>query len=85
MLLQVPFELLVRRQIARLLEPSLQCARFIYDELVKISRRCETLELERFPYLQRRIEEVVTSFLQEGLAPAETMISHLIEMEVIYS
>jgi hypothetical protein len=36
-LLQVPFELLVRRQIARLLEPSLQCARFIYDELVKVS------------------------------------------------
>lgn len=33
---QVPFELLVRRQIARLLEPSLQCARFIYDELVKV-------------------------------------------------
>ncbi len=52
---------------------------------LQISRRCETLELERFPYLQRRIEEVVTSFLQEGLAPAETMISHLIEMEVIYS
>ena len=36
MFLQVPFELLVRRQIARLLEPSLQCARFIYDELVKV-------------------------------------------------
>lgn len=26
----------MRRQIARLLEPSLQCARFIYDELVKV-------------------------------------------------
>lgn len=34
--LQVPFEVLVRRQIARLLDPSLQCARFIYDELVKV-------------------------------------------------
>lgn len=34
---QVPFEVLVRRQIARLLEPSLQCARFIYDELVKVT------------------------------------------------
>ncbi len=29
------FEVLVRRQIARLLDPSLQCARFIHDELVK--------------------------------------------------
>ena len=28
--------MLVRRQIARLLEPSLQCARFVYEELVKV-------------------------------------------------
>jgi len=81
---EVPFELLVRRQIARLLEPSLQCARFIYDELVKISHRCETYELQRFPQLRRRIEEVVASFLREGLNPAETMIGHLIEMEMDY-
>jgi len=33
---QVPFEVLVRRQISRLLDPSLQCARFIYDELIKV-------------------------------------------------
>ncbi|KAG4381008.1 hypothetical protein GLYMA_15G058700v4 [Glycine max] len=33
---EVPFEVLVRRQISRLLDPSLQCARFIYDELIKM-------------------------------------------------
>ncbi|KAG0554580.1 hypothetical protein KC19_12G102200 [Ceratodon purpureus] len=81
---EVPFEVLVRRQIARLLEPSLQCARFIYDELVKISHRCESYELQRFPVLRRRIEEVVANFLRDGLAPAETMIGHLIEMEMDY-
>ncbi|BBN03544.1 dynamin 1-like protein [Marchantia polymorpha subsp. ruderalis] len=81
---EVPFEVLVRRQIARLLEPSLQCARFIYDELVKISHRSESYELQRFPVLRRRIEEVVANFLREGLAPAETMIGHLIEMEMDY-
>eukprot|EP00246_Nothoceros_aenigmaticus_P012241 TRINITY_DN3698_c0_g2_i3.p1 TRINITY_DN3698_c0_g2~~TRINITY_DN3698_c0_g2_i3.p1 ORF type:complete len:767 (-),score=166.49 TRINITY_DN3698_c0_g2_i3:167-2467(-) len=81
---EVPFEVLVRRQIARLLEPSLQCARFIYDELVKISHHSETYELQRFPVLRRRIEEVVANFLREGLAPAETMIGHLIEMEMDY-
>ncbi|BBG97962.1 dynamin-related protein 3A [Prunus dulcis] len=32
---EVPFEFLVRRQIARLLDPSLQCLRFVYDELIK--------------------------------------------------
>ncbi|KAJ7516642.1 hypothetical protein O6H91_22G065700 [Diphasiastrum complanatum] len=81
---EVPFEVLVRRQIARLLDPSLQCARFIYDELVKISHRCETYELQRFPVLRRRIEEVVAGFLREGLSPSETMIGHLIEMEMDY-
>lgn len=50
--------------------------------ILQISHRCETHELQRFPQLRRRIEEVVASFLREGLSPAETMIGHLIEMEV---
>jgi len=45
---EVPFELLVRRQIARLLEPSLQCARFIYDELVKVMLKLEPLCIPTF-------------------------------------
>lgn len=81
---EVPFEVLVRRQITRLLDPSLQCARFIYDELVKIAHQCETIELQRFPVLLRRLEEVVGTFLREGLAPAEIMIDHLISMETDY-
>lgn len=80
--IQVPFEVLIRRQIARLLDPSLQCARFVYDELVKISHGCEGYEVQRFPVLRRRIEETVSVFLRDGLAPAETMIAHLINMEV---
>ncbi|KAJ7554792.1 hypothetical protein O6H91_05G009400 [Diphasiastrum complanatum] len=81
---EVPFEVLIRRQIGRLLEPSLQCARFVFDELVKISNQCVSSEMQRFPILRRRIEEVVAIFLCEGLAPAETMITHLIEMEMDY-
>ncbi|KAL6347760.1 hypothetical protein AAG906_026289 [Vitis piasezkii] len=80
----VPFEVLVRRQIARLLDPSLQCARFIYDELVKISHRCLVSELQRFPILRKRMDEVMGNFLREGLEPSETMIGHIIEMEMDY-
>ncbi|CAI7818589.1 unnamed protein product, partial [Closterium sp. NIES-54] len=80
----VPFEVLVRRQISRLLDPSLQCARFVYDELVKIAHRCESYQLARFPVLRRKVEETVGSFLREGLTPAETMIRHLIDMEMDY-
>ncbi|KAK1264101.1 Dynamin-related protein 3A [Acorus gramineus] len=81
---EVPFEVLVRRQIARLLDPSLQCARFIYDELVKMSHRCMSRELQRFPFLRRKMDEVIGNFLREGLEPSETMIGHIIEMEMDY-
>ncbi|KAG2703937.1 hypothetical protein I3760_06G160000 [Carya illinoinensis] len=81
---EVPFEVLVRRQIARLLDPSLQCARFIYDELIKISHRCLVNELQRFPVLRKRMDEVIGNFLREGLQPSETMIGHIIEMEMDY-
>ncbi|KAK7368854.1 hypothetical protein VNO80_10885 [Phaseolus coccineus] len=81
---EVPFEVLVRRQISQLLDPSLQCARFIYDELVKISHHCMVTELQRFPFLRKCMDEVIRSFLQEGLKPSETMITHVIEMEMDY-
>ncbi|KAL7119291.1 hypothetical protein ACP275_02G054500 [Erythranthe tilingii] len=79
---EVPFEVLVRRQIARLLDPSLQCARFIYDDLIKMSRRCMVNELQRFPALRKRMDEVIGIFLRQGLEPSETMISHIVEMEM---
>ncbi|CAA6671022.1 unnamed protein product [Spirodela intermedia] len=69
-----------RRRIARLLDPSLQCLRFIYDELIKISHACAT-DLQRFPLLTRRLEEVVGKFLRDGVKPAERMIANLIGME----
>ncbi|KAH6813480.1 dynamin-related protein 3A [Perilla frutescens var. frutescens] len=81
---EIPFEVLVRRQIARLLDPSLQCARFIYDELMKMSHRCMVNEMQRFPVLRKRMDEVIGNFLREGLEPSETMIGHIIEMEMDY-
>ncbi|KAL0905225.1 hypothetical protein M5K25_027414 [Dendrobium thyrsiflorum] len=81
---EVPFEVLVRRQIGRLLDPSLQCAKFIYDELIKMSHRSLANELHRYPVLRKCMDEVIGNFLREGLQPAETMITHLIEMEMDY-
>lgn len=81
---EVPFEVLVRKQIARLLDPSLQCARFIYDELIKISHHCVVNELHRCPVLRKRMDEVMSNFLREGLEPSETMIGHIIDMEMDY-
>uniref|UniRef100_A0A1J3HHX8 Dynamin-related protein 3B n=1 Tax=Noccaea caerulescens TaxID=107243 RepID=A0A1J3HHX8_NOCCA len=80
----VPFEVLVRRQISRLLDPSLQCARFIFDELIKISHHCMMTELKRFPVLQKRMDEVIGNFLREGLEPSQAMIRDILEMEMDY-
>lgn len=81
---EVPFEVLVRRQIARLLDPSLQCLRFVHDELIKISRACETVEMQRFSELRRRLEDVTARFLRDDVKPAERMITNLIDMEMDY-
>ncbi|XP_018483717.1 dynamin-related protein 3A-like isoform X2 [Raphanus sativus] len=80
----VPFEVLVRRQISRLLDPSLQCARFIFDELIKISHKCMMNEIQRFPVLRKRMDEVIGDFLREGLEPSEAMIGDIIDMEMDY-
>ncbi|XP_009108778.2 dynamin-related protein 3A isoform X1 [Brassica rapa] len=80
----VPFQVLVKRQISRLLDPSLQCARFIFDELVKISHKCMMNELQRFPVLRKRMDEVIGDFLRDGLEPSEAMIGDIIDMEMDY-
>jgi replication fork clamp-binding protein CrfC len=38
---EVAFEMLVKRQIARLEEPSLQCVELVYDELQRIISQVE--------------------------------------------
>ena len=47
-----PFELLVRRAIARLLTPSLQCKDFVHGELLRIAGQCAPPDITRFPSLQ---------------------------------
>ncbi|KAG8656792.1 dynamin-related protein 3A isoform X2 [Manihot esculenta] len=81
---EVPFEVLVRRQLARLLDPSLQCLRFVYDEMIKISHSVQATELQRYPYLRRRLDEVIGKFLHDGVKPAERMITNIIEIEMDY-
>ncbi|GMI81528.1 dynamin-related protein 3A, non responding to oxylipins 15, ARABIDOPSIS DYNAMIN-LIKE 2 [Hibiscus trionum] len=81
---EVPFEVLVRKQIAQLSDPCHQCLWIVYDELIKISQACESTGLQRFPSLRRHINEVVRKFLDAAAKPAETMIRNLIEMEMDY-
>nr|XP_043634595.1 dynamin-related protein 3A-like [Erigeron canadensis] len=81
---EVPFQVLVRRQIARLLDPSLQCARLVYNELVKMTHSCRVRELQRFPFLKAHINEIVGNFLHGGLEPSQAIIRHIVDMETDY-
>ncbi|KAA3489853.1 dynamin-related protein 3A-like [Gossypium australe] len=81
---EVPFEVLVRRQIAQLSDPCHQCLWIVYDELIKICQACESTGLKRFPSLRRHINDIVRKFLDAAAKPAETMIRNLIEMEMDY-
>ena len=53
--------------------------------IFQMSHSCLVHELHRFPLLKTRINEIVGNFLLEGLEPSQTMIRHLIEMEVYYT
>lgn len=52
------FEILVKKQIARLREPSLQCIGLVYDELQRIVSQVEGPELLRYGVLRERLVEV---------------------------
>lgn len=52
---EISFDLLVRRQIARLEQPGIQCVDLVFEELQRIASQSEPSELTRFPVLRDRI------------------------------
>lgn len=81
---EIPFQLLVKRLIENLLEPSLQCARFVCEELVQIARRCESERLSMLPNLQNSLRSAVQSYIEECLVPTEDMVSNLVSCELAH-
>lgn len=81
---EVSFELLAKRQIARLEQPGLQCVELVFDELQRITLQCNNRELSRFAELNDRLYEVVNKLLRSCLAPTQEMISNLIKIELSY-
>jgi len=78
---EVAFEVLVRQQIARLLEPSLDCAHKVYKELRDIVGRIDLSEVNRFQRLKYKISDVMEHVLDKCLTPTTDMIIQLIEIE----
>jgi len=81
---EASFEMLVKRQVKRLEDPSLQCIELVYDELQRIVSQLEGKELMRFACLRERVIDVVNQLLQKCRAPTRDMINNLIQIELSY-
>ncbi|XP_062545830.1 dynamin-1-like protein [Armigeres subalbatus] len=84
---EVSFELLVKRQIRRLEEPSLRCVELIHEEMQRIIQHCGTevqQEMLRFPKLHEKIVDVVTQLLRRRLPTTNCMVENLVQIELAY-
>merc|ERR1711962_864798 len=69
---EVSFELLVKRQIRRLEEPSLRCVELVHEEMQRIIQHSGAdvqHEMLRFPRLHEKVVDVVTNLLRSRLPP----------------
>lgn len=78
------FELLVKRQIVRFLEPSLTCVDLVYDELTRLAENVESSELARFRRLREAVADTSLKLLRERKEPTIQMVRNLIDMEMSY-
>ncbi|CAB3409048.1 unnamed protein product [Caenorhabditis bovis] len=84
---EVSFELLVKRQIQRLEEPSLRCVELVHEEMQRMVQHCgftTQQEMIRFPRLYDKINEVVSGVLKERLKPTNELVENLIAIELAY-
>lgn len=84
---EVSFELLVKRQIRRLEDPSLRCVELIHEEMQRIIQHCGTevqQEMLRFPKLHEKIVDVVTQLLRRRLPTTNVMVENLVAIELAY-
>lgn len=82
---EISFDILVRRQIARLEQPGGQCVDLVYEELQRIAAQSEPKELTRFPILKERIVDVVSTLLKRCMSPTQMMVTNLVKIELAVS
>ena len=75
------FEVLVKQQISRLLEPSLSLVARVGEELERLILEIQLPELQRYYKLQGKMHDVMQSVLNECLIPTNEQIMNLIEIE----
>jgi len=81
---EIAFDILIRRQIARLESPGIECVDLVYEELQRIAAQSEPKELTRFPHLRERVCDTVSNLLKRCMAPTQLMVENLVKVELAY-
>ncbi len=81
---EAAFEILIKQQINRLLNPSLICVKRVYNELKSIVDMIEIKEVGRYKKLEAKIKSLIGGVLDQCLEPTNQMIKNLIEIEKSY-
>merc|ERR1712110_126873 len=84
---EVSFELLVKRQIRRLEEPSVRCIELVHEEMQRIIQHSGAdvqQEMLRFPRLHEKVVDVVTNLLRSRLPPTNSMVENIVQIELSY-
>ncbi|XP_076346935.1 dynamin-1-like isoform X1 [Tachypleus tridentatus] len=77
------FEAIVKRQIARLKEPSLKCVDLVVSELGNVLRKC-TEKMGRFPALREETERIINTHIREREQKTKEQLILLVDMELAY-
>lgn len=79
------FEVVVKKQIKRLEDPSLKCISLVYDELNRILGQLLTKPMfRRYPGLKEKFHTVVISFFKKAMDPTNKLVKDLVAMEACY-
>ncbi|XP_046986390.1 LOW QUALITY PROTEIN: dynamin [Schistocerca americana] len=77
------FEAIVKKQIARLKEPSLKCVDLVVAELSNVVRVC-TDKMSRYPRLREETERIITTHIRQREQNCKEQIILLIDCELAY-
>ncbi|VVC32015.1 Hypothetical protein CINCED_3A009665 [Cinara cedri] len=77
------FEAIVKKQIARLKEPSLKCTDLVVNELSNVVRIC-TDKMSRYPRLREETERIITAYIRNREQMCKEQLILLVECELAY-
>ncbi|KAI0434718.1 vacuolar protein sorting-associated protein [Xylaria sp. FL1042] len=79
------FEVIVKKEIRRLEDPSLKCVSLVYDELVRILNQLLSKQLyRRYPGLKEKLHTTVITFFKKSMEPTNKLVRDLVAMEACY-